>query len=246
MVGQASSLSVGAHGCAPFVEDRQDAAPTKMPVATKSCFFSRLLLRTPIIADIKILRKVALPRRSEGSFDGHYYVLSRLFHVPTAFQQTSQVHLGCRSHFGFGTSLRNHHRKTRAVRTSLSCGNRLLRRCGSYWRGGGRCRRKGRRRLKIITGPVSCRSCCVTRGRTPRTRLRWSCRGFGSVRRIWTHRAKIGLILLFGVLHAAFGSLSRCVSIRRFRFHIVPAIIKFRRFRNAVREILSQEIRLRE
>jgi hypothetical protein len=25
MVGQASSLSVGAHGCAPFFEDRQDA-----------------------------------------------------------------------------------------------------------------------------------------------------------------------------------------------------------------------------
>jgi hypothetical protein len=27
MVGQASSLSVGAHGCAPFVVDRQDAGP---------------------------------------------------------------------------------------------------------------------------------------------------------------------------------------------------------------------------
>ncbi len=27
MVGQASSLSVGAHGCAPFVGDRQDAGP---------------------------------------------------------------------------------------------------------------------------------------------------------------------------------------------------------------------------
>jgi hypothetical protein len=57
MVGQASSLSVGAHGRAPFVEDRQDAGPhckpgpdtdPGMPVATKSSFFSRLLLRTPI------------------------------------------------------------------------------------------------------------------------------------------------------------------------------------------------------
>jgi hypothetical protein len=29
MVGQPSSLSVGAHGCAPFVDDRQDAGPTQ-------------------------------------------------------------------------------------------------------------------------------------------------------------------------------------------------------------------------
>ena len=44
MVGQA----VGATGASPK-DDRQDAGPTRMPVATKSCFFSRLLSRTPII-----------------------------------------------------------------------------------------------------------------------------------------------------------------------------------------------------
>ncbi len=68
MVGQA----VGATGAAPAVlvgagvpagakhnrparrpvttANSLDAGPTRMPVATKSCFFSRLLLRTPIIA----------------------------------------------------------------------------------------------------------------------------------------------------------------------------------------------------
>jgi hypothetical protein len=36
-VGQASSLSGGAPGCAPVVEDRQDAGRhCKMPVATRS------------------------------------------------------------------------------------------------------------------------------------------------------------------------------------------------------------------
>jgi hypothetical protein len=40
MVGQASGLSVGAHACAPFVEDRQDAGPTKMLLISVTIYLS--------------------------------------------------------------------------------------------------------------------------------------------------------------------------------------------------------------
>ena len=46
-VGQASSLSVGAHGCAPFVDDRQDAGPTQDARRHQIIFFFAITFENP-------------------------------------------------------------------------------------------------------------------------------------------------------------------------------------------------------
>ena len=50
MVGQASSLSVEAHGCAPFVDDRQDAGPTQDARRHQILFLFAITFENPYIS----------------------------------------------------------------------------------------------------------------------------------------------------------------------------------------------------